>query len=253
MKYFILASGSTGNCTFVDFGGTRILIDCGISKRQLITKLHQYHYDICDIDYVFLTHDHSDHNKNIHLFHEDLIYCGKGTIPSLRMDHFVNPYDILTFNDITVIPLSISHDATSPLGFVFLKENIKFVYMTDTGYVSKKNASYMVDAGYYVMESNHDIEMLMNTSRPMYLKNRIISDYGHLSNLDSAMIMSHLLGPSTKEIVLAHLSKEANTVEKALTTYKEVFTQRKIELSSFQIKVASPIDVVCGGEINDQD
>jgi Metal-dependent hydrolases of the beta-lactamase superfamily I len=132
-----------------------------------------------------------------------------------------------------------------------MKDDKKIIYITDTGYISKKNASYMVDADYYIIESNHDIEMLMKTNRPMFLKNRILSDYGHLSNDDSAMIISRLLGPSTKEIVLAHLSQEANTKELALNTYHRIFNQNNIELKNIKIKVASQIDVVYGGDFDD--
>lgn len=253
MKYFVLASGSAGNSTFIDFGSIKVLIDCGISKKQLVYRLSQHGYQLSDIDHVFLTHNHNDHDKNIHIFNQEIVYCGKNAIPSLREDHFIRPYDILTFQDVTVIALSISHDATSPLGFVFIKDNKKLVYMTDTGYVSKKNASYMRDASYYIIESNHDVEMLMSTRRPMFLKNRILSDYGHLSNEDSALIMSHLLGPSTQEIVLAHLSREANTNELALGTYHRILEERSIDTESLTIKVASQVDIVFGGNIDVED
>lgn len=251
MKYFVLASGSQGNSTFIDFEGIGVLIDCGISRKQLIYRLSLHGYDLSHIHYVLLTHDHYDHSKNIHVFDKKMIYAPSGCYEGLADDHYLKPYDILTFDGFTMIPLKTSHDATNGVGFEFICNQQRLIYMTDTGYVSSKNASYMIDADYYIIESNHDVEMLMNTNRPMSLKNRILSDKGHLSNLDSAHLMSRLIGDNTKEIILAHLSREANTKELALKTYSEVFNERQISLDHLKLKVASQIDVVCGGDIDE--
>ena len=121
----------------------------------------------------------------------------------------------------------------------------QLLYMTDTGYVSQKNRQFMKNLDYYIIESNHDIEMLMATKRPMFLKNRILNDMGHLNNEYSAHLMCEVIGEKTKEIVLAHLSQEANTEELALATYRQVFQEEQIAFSN--IKVASQIDVVSGG------
>lgn len=121
--------------------------------------------------------------------------------------------------------------------------------MTDTGNVSQKNRQYMKNLDYYIIESNHDIEMLMATKRPMFLKNRILNDVGHLNNEYSAQLMSEMIGENTKEIILAHLSQEANTKEKAIETYKQVFKEQNIQFD--QIKVASQVDVISGGKYED--
>ena len=104
------------------------------------------------------------------------------------------------------------------------------LYMTDTGYVSQKNMKYIDNLDYYIFESNHDVEMLMATKRPLFLKNRIYGDEGHLNNEYSANIMAQVIGNKTKEICLAHLSQEANTKEKALETYHQVFNQKRDKL-----------------------
>lgn len=251
MQFHVLASGSQGNSTFIDFDGVGVLIDCGISKKQLVYRLSQVGYDLDNIQYVFLTHDHYDHKKNVHVFDNHLIYSALGCYDGLKEDHYLKPYDVLQFDHFTMIPLKTSHDATNSLGFEFICQKERLIYMTDTGYVSSKNANYMVDADYYIIESNHDVEMLMNTSRPMSLKNRILSDKGHLSNLDSALLMSRLIGSHTKEIVLAHLSREANTKELALKTYYKVLEEQQVDLKNCMIKVASQVDIVSGGEINE--
>ena len=102
-------------------------------------------------------------------------------------------------------------------GYLFEADGEKLAYLTDTGYVSKLNLQMMKNLDYYIIESNHDVEMLMKTSRPFATKSRIYSDQGHLCNEDCARALSLMIGDRTKEITLAHLSEEANTPEKALS------------------------------------
>ena len=207
MKYHVLASGSKGNSIFIYDQGNGLLIDCGISKRQLYTKLNQLGFHESDIHHVLLTHDH--------------------------IDHYI------------ITPLPLSHDATSPLGFVIKGKDETILYMTDTGYVSQKNMEYIKNLDYYIFESNHDIEMLMNTRRPLFLKNRIFGDKGHLNNEYSAHVMAQVIGENTKEICLAHLSQEANTKEMALDTYQRVFDEEHIYFDN--IKIADQKEIVSGG------
>ena len=123
--------------------------------------------------------------------------------------------------------------------------------MTYTGYVTQKNREYMHNLDYYIIESNHDIEMLMNTKRPLFLKNRILNDKGHLNNEYSARLMCEVIGDKTKEIILAHLSQEANTEEKALETYYSIFRDQGIDFDVNNIKAASQVSVVSGGGKNE--
>ena len=102
--------------------------------------------------------------------------------------------------------------------------------MTDTGFISEKNLEVMRNADYYIIESNHNIKMLLQTNRPAELKQRILSDFGHLSNEDSALYMSELIGDKTKEIALAHISEEANYNEKALGTYLRILKERIVDI-----------------------
>ena len=247
MEFHVLASGSKGNATFVYEDGCGILIDCGITRKQLLYKLEQLGFNDSDITYVFLTHDHYDHNKNIHIFDTDKIFSAKKNIENLDEYHTLIPYTHRQFGVFDVLTLKTSHDASDPIGFVISTDE-QLLYMTDTGYVSQKN-QYMKNLDYYIIESNHDIEMLMATKRPMFLKNRILNDVGHLNNEYSAQLMSEMIGENTKEIILAHLSQEANTKEKAIETYKQVFKEQNIQFD--QIKVASQVDVISGGKYED--
>ena len=244
MEFHVLASGSKGNATFIYENHCGILIDCGITRKQLLFKLEQLGFSEKDITYVFLTHDHYDHNKNISIFSPDIVYSAKKNIKDLDEEHTLIPYEHRQFGPFDVLTLRTSHDASDPIGFV-IEGDETILYMTDTGYVSQKNRKYMHNLDYYIIESNHGIEMLMATKRPMFLKNRILNDLGHLNNEYSALLMSEMIGDKTKEIVLAHLSQEANTEEKALETYHDVFLEKGIDFKN--IKVANQVNVVSGG------
>ena len=246
MEFHILASGSKGNSTFIYDEGVGILIDCGITRKQLLYKLNSLGFQENNINYVLLTHDHYDHNKNIKVFDYNICYCGKGCIKGIDVSQEVEPYQVFNLSHYKIFPLSISHDATSPLAFVIEGKNEKLLYMTDTGYVSQKNRQYIANLDYYIIESNHDVEMLMATNRPYFLKRRIQGDNGHLDNIYSARLMVELIGERTKEIVLAHLSEEANSEEKALETYRNIFNDNNIDFDN--IKVANQVNVVSGGK-----
>lgn len=251
MEFHVLASGSKGNATFIYENNTGILIDCGITKKQLLYKLKELGFQEENITYVFLTHDHYDHNKNIHIFDQDMVYTAKKNIKDLDEYHTLIPYTSRTFGDFEVFVLRTSHDASDPIGFIFQTNKESLLYMTDTGYVSQKNRKYIHDLNYYIIESNHDIEMLMNTKRPMFLKNRILNDKGHLNNEYSARLMCEVIGDHTKEIILAHLSQEANTPQIALETYYSIFDDLGIDFDKNNIKVASQVNVVSGGKRNE--
>jgi phosphoribosyl 1,2-cyclic phosphodiesterase len=200
-----------------------------------------------DISYVFLTHDHFDHYKNIHTFDTNKIYSGKGNIKDLAADHELKAYQHYQFGELDVMPLKISHDATNPLAFL-IKGKESLLYMTDTGFVSRKNRDLIHDLNYYIIEANHDVQMLMKTRRPLFLKNRILGDTGHLNNEDSARVMCEVIGQDTKEIALAHLSQEANSKDVALKTYYSIFDENHIKFSHDHIKVADQVNIISGGE-----
>ena len=140
------------------------------------------------------------------------------------------------------ILLHLSH-APDSRNYVFEEDGKKICYVTDTGYVNTKNFKYLKNLDVYLFESNHDIEMLEQGSYPYHLKQRILSDEGHLSNRDSSYYLSkYLIGPNTKEVILIHLSKENNTEELAINTLKEALQKENKSFSN--IKVAKEKDTV---------
>ena len=163
----------------------------GKNGRLVVNKLlpsikKKYNIDFNDIEALLLTHDHNDHTKEASYFMPSKIFCAKGTyeIPSENELEIYESYFIAGFK-ITV--LATSHDATNPVGFILEADDEKLVYMTDTGYVSEKNMELMKNPDYLCIESNHNVKMLFETNRPAVLIKRIIGDFGHLSNEDSAI------------------------------------------------------------------
>lgn len=214
MKYFGLCSGSKGNCWIIKTKKTTVMLDCGFTKKYLLEKMKEEGIDPNQLDALLITHDHSDHIKQLKAFAHLPVY----SVCPLEIGIRLTPYESFEINDLKVTPIAASHDAKGCCGYLFEQEGTSLLYLTDTGYVSKTNLKMMENLDYYILESNHDVEMLMKTQRPFSLKSRIYSDHGHLCNEDCAYVLSQVVGPKTKEITLAHLSEEANTPQKALET-----------------------------------
>ena len=234
MKIVVLASGSKGNSTYIEYNNTKILIDMGISSSMLEKKLASVGADINYLDAVLITHTHIDHVGGLKTFnkkHDIPIYLTQ--IMYEELDFELNNYEFMNSNvlqigDIEILVIKTSHDTNDSIGFV-IRGDKEVVYITDTGYINKKYFRAIYNKNIYIFESNHDIEMLMNGKYPHYIKNRILGDRGHLSNRDSAYYLSKLAGDNTSHIVLAHLSEENNSEEKALESlHKALEKENKI-------------------------
>jgi phosphoribosyl 1,2-cyclic phosphodiesterase len=247
MKFYILASGSKGNATLVASRGYVFLIDAGINKTRLKEGFAKTPYRMEDVQAILFTHEHSDHVAGKDFFQESLWYASKGTLP-VASNHVVYPYESFLLGHLKVLPFAISHDAKNPVGYVIEDEDTSLVYVTDTGYLSEQNLALMKNKTYYILESNHNVKMLLQTNRSHDLKIRILGDTGHLSNEDSAMFFSEMVGPQTKAVYLAHISEEANTPEVALETYQRVLRKRKVLTNQIQILIAQQWEVVAGGD-----
>jgi len=251
MKFIVLASGSKGNTTLFEVNGTKFLIDCGISFKQLSTRAKHADLTIDELQAVFITHEHTDHvagldvllrktNNDCYLSEktfDSLYFKVKDNVDSTRMK-FITPNEPLLLNDIKVLPFSVSHDASDAVGYVIYAEGKKIVFVTDIGYLPAKDFELLENADAYIFESNYDVTMLFTSRRPFYLKQRIDSVKGHMSNTDSAYNLTKLVGSNTKQIVLVHPSRECNTKEKALETYYEVFNDYGLNPDDYNIQVA---------------
>lgn len=249
MKFIILASGSKGNSTLViNEKEELLLIDAGISYKEIKEKINRYGYDINNVTHVLITHEHDDHIKSINSFSNAKIYSLKDISVA---NNSLEKYTETDINGFNVLALPLSHDVKC-CGYVIkdLKETL--VYVTDTGYMNYKNVKYITNADYYIFESNHNVPMLMETKRPFFIKSRILGDEGHLSNEVASETLCDIIGENTKQIYLAHISQEANTKEKAISTLYNKAKERDIDLNNIFINAADQNIELTGGEYHEK-
>ena len=247
MKIIVIESGSKGNATLIYDEGCLLLIDMGITLTSLKNGLATIDKSLLDIDALLLTHNHTDHTKGVRYLDPLPIYCTKGTYEASNVIN-ITPYEKFVVDHFVITPVSASHDAKDTVGYIIKNKKEKLVYLTDTGMIPERTLSKMKNADYYIIESNHNIKKLHQTNRPASLKLRILSDEGHLSNEASAIYMSEVVGDKTKEIILAHLSEEANEPELALKAYEKVFRKCRIDLDKINLHCASQRHIVEGGK-----
>lgn len=222
MKICTLASSSSGNCTIVSNGQTHILIDAGISLRRITKCLGSLGLSPGDLTGVLVTHEHSDHINGLKMlikYHKTPVFApagaGKGLCQALPESSgclsFFQAGSELVFGDLTVKSFKTPHDTPESVGYRFDSGQSVFVFATDLGCVTPAILEAVRGADMALIEANHDVDMLKNGMYPYYLKRRILSERGHLSNKDSGYLAARLTESGTKRIVLAHLSKENNT------------------------------------------
>lgn len=233
MKLSVLASGSKGNSCFVEAKDNCYLIDLGTTSLYIEKQLKTLGKSGKDISGIFLTHSHTDHVNGLQVFikkYNPIIYLTKKIyqelIPSMSLPNVIFIENEVILNDVVITVIPTSHDTDDSVGYVFEADNRSFVYITDTGYINVKTHKKLINKNVYVLESNHDVEMLMNNPHyPYAIKQRILGDKGHLSNEDSAYYLTKFIGDNTKTIILAHLSEQNNTEEIALETLNNTFKE----------------------------
>mgnify|MGYP000628051303 CR=1 FL=1 len=251
MRITVLASGSKGNATLIEFEDDQYLIDCGLTYRQLKLRLEKQKKALTNLKGIFLTHEHRDHVSGLRVLlnkHQVPIYLSEGTHKGLdkrftgfideKLIYYLTEEKLLDFGHFSVFPFYTYHDAIEPLGFKFIEGEHSFVYMTDTGYFPLRKYDLLKNASAYMIESNYESEMLLESERPWMLKRRILDDQGHLSNEDSANLLLDLIGDRTKTIILAHLSEDCNLPSVALDTYEICFTAKKRMIKDYQLIIA---------------
>ncbi len=248
MKACILASGSKGNSTYIETKNHKILLDLGKNKKYIVDSLKQIDVNPKDIDIILISHTHSDHISALETFihsYKTKIFMPEGmylSFPSLKDYENIEIYDDkITFDDITIYSLKSSHDAVDSRNFIIEEGDFSIVQITDTGYIKSKYFKLLKNRDVYLIESNHDIEMLQHGPYPDWLKKRVLSDEGHLSNNAAGFYLSKLIGDKTKKVYLMHLSEVNNEPKKALKTVKEVLKEYDVEFKS--IKVASQYEI----------
>lgn len=240
MKILVLASGSKGNSTYIEYKNTKILIDIGISALSLDKKLKSIGVEADELDAIFITHTHIDHVGGLKTFvkkYQVPIYLSEIMYDELEINfdnHVFVDEDKIIINDIELNIIKTSHDTNDSMGYV-IKGDKEIVYITDTGYINKKYFKEIYNKNIYIFESNHDLEMLIDGKYPHYLKQRILGDRGHLSNKDSSYYLSKLVGNNTSHIVLAHLSEDNNTEDKALDSLDNALNKENKKIDNIMV------------------
>jgi phosphoribosyl 1,2-cyclic phosphodiesterase len=229
-----LASSSTGNVTYIETPQHKVLVDAGLSGKKVELLMESIGRTLKEVDSLFVTHEHSDHIRGVGVlarrYPQMNIYTNAqtwqamlpkiGKVPAAQRQLFPMG-TTLSLGDLDVTSFGVSHDAIAPQFYEFHHSGESFVIVTDTGYVSERVEGVIKDATCYLFEANHDTEMLREGMYPWPLKQRIMSDLGHLSNVDGAHALMDVVGNDTKHIFLGHLSQENNMKSLAHMTVAE--------------------------------
>ncbi len=255
MKMIPLFSGSNGNATLIKSGNVKILLDCGVSVPRLVSGLKNHGESLESISAVFLTHSHQDHVKGAQklVFQKPhLKVYGSGDVERYAMCmnfQKISSGEKIQIGDVEVLPFAVPHDVAC-FGFTFENEMEKCGYATDMGEVDSEIISHLAGSKTVMIESNYDEYLLQSGRYPAFLKRRIASGHGHLSNLQTKKVCEKLLAKNTQNFILAHLSEQNNTPEIAYSETKSHFDLLGAKLfSDYTLQVAKRFGVEEGDSI----
>ncbi len=242
MKVCVIASGSKANVTYVETKNHKILIDMGKNKTYIANALKSIGVNPKDIDIILISHLHNDHISALENFIKS--YPATLCMPLKMFTSFENIKDYphmkiydgeeIDFDDIKVYAIKSSHDAVDSRNFIIEEGDTSIVQITDTGYIKSKYFKLLQNRDMYLLESNHDIELLTHGPYPEWLKKRILSDEGHLSNQSAGFYLSKLIGDKTKKVMLMHLSETNNNPQIALKTVKDSLKENEVTFKNIE-------------------
>ena len=240
MKFIPLFSGSSGNSSYLEVGSTRLLIDAGMTGKAITEALCRISVSPEKLSGILVTHDHIDHTRGVGILSRkyDLpVYANAGTLKAMEPitkelaysnTRLFQTDEDFYIGDINILPFKTPHDAAESVGFVFTAGEKKLTYMTDIGCMRESMLERAAGSGLVFIESNHDIEMLKRGPYPYPLKQRILSEHGHLSNENCGRALVKLYETGVRFAVLGHLSKENNTEYEAYNTVCRVLEDANI-------------------------
>lgn len=254
MIFCSIASGSSGNCIYAGSGRASVLVDAGLSGIRIERGLRSFDRTLSDISAVLVTHEHADHVKGIGVLARRYglpVYATEGTLGAIRENasigkipeglvHVVRADEMFSIGDLTIQPFAIMHDAAEPVGYRICSDGKSCAVATDMGCYDDSIISHLTNLDVLLLEANHDVRMLEAGPYPYYLKRRILSDHGHLSNETSGQLLSQVLHDNMRHIFLGHLSHENNYEALAYETVCQEVTASDTPYNSkdFQITVA---------------
>lgn len=241
MKLCSIASSSSGNCIYIASDTTGILVDVGISKKKVLEGMSKRGISIDSVKAIFITHEHSDHIKGLGVLsraYKIPIYSTYMTALEIKKSMAVGKIDDSLFNviepnndvvigDIKVHAFSIYHDAVNPVAYSFTNEDSKVCVATDLGHYDEYIVENLKGSSMLLIESNHDVNMLEVGPYTYSLKQRILSDVGHLSNENCGKLICEIMSDKLKHILLGHLSQENNYPQLAYQTVRCVILEKK--------------------------
>jgi len=232
MRFAVLGSGSGGNAAIVECGGLRLMIDAGLSAKQLVLRLWQLGIDPATLDGILLTHEHGDHVRGLKVFLKQYpvpVYATGATARVVRelgieggKWKLFEAGQIFLLGGAKIEPFAIQHDAVDPVGFVVGDEIRRFGFLSDAGFVTRSMTERLHGLRGIFVEANYDVEMLeADTKRPWAIKQRISSRHGHLSNEQVAELVGEIAHSGLGSVVLGHLSSDCNCPEIILTRLRD--------------------------------
>ncbi len=254
MRICSIASGSSGNCIYVGSDDTHVIIDAGISKKRIEEGLGSLGLSIADLNAVLVTHEHSDHIASLGVLmrkNDIPVYATSGTIEGIMKQKGIGSVDTSLFNvissenpfninDLCIKAIDVSHDALEPVAYRVEHEGRSVGVCTDLGTYTDSIVEGFSGVDALLIEANHDVNMLQVGRYPYYLKRRILSDRGHLSNENCGRLLCRLLHDNLRSIMLGHLSAENNLAELAYEAVRlEIMMDEcRYRPEDFEIKVA---------------
>jgi len=253
LRFNVLGSGSSGNSTLVSDGVTNILVDAGLSGKEIARRLDEYGLPPEKISAIVVSHDHGDHcrgvapfvkNLDIPVFMTTAAFEAYGARVNPAKHRVISPGESFEIGGIAVTCFSVPHDAEDPLGFVLEKEGVRIGIALDLGFMSNLVIERMKGCAGIVLESNHDVAMLKAGPYPWALKQRVMSRNGHLSNDAVARYLACDFDGTASHVILAHLSKNNNIPELALLSAQKALEERS-DMYCSQTK----IELACSDKI----
>jgi len=255
LEVCVLASGSSGNSVYVASGTTRILIDAGLSARQVAVRLEQIGVVPESINGICVSHEHGDHIAGIRVLqkrHGIPVYANAGTLNGIMRQPKSSEITAKVFQtgapfeigDITIEPFSVPHDAYEPVGFRVQTAETAVGVVTDLGMVTSLIREKLKGCHAIIVESNHDEDLLQEAPRPWPLKQRIRSRQGHLSNMGAARLIAECATDALEHVYLSHLSSDCNTPDTALRTVASQLRLDGLGHINLEISYASKISSI---------
>jgi phosphoribosyl 1,2-cyclic phosphodiesterase len=243
----VLGSGSRGNCTWIATEKTRLLVDAGFGFKETSARLAAAGQTLQGCDAIVISHEHQDHIGGLRSLVMKLkipVYIAPAAHDAVRWDEkmrsvaafeMFDPGRKFRVGDIEFSPFSIPHDAADPVAFAFEAQGIKAAVVTDLGYIPEIVKQHVRSCHCLIFESNHDLEMLKVGPYPWFVKQRVMSRQGHLSNRTTAQFLSDDYDGSAQVVVLAHLSDANNHPEIVRLTALDALSRRKTDLTSLHL------------------